>query len=163
MRLKNRLIRAAMAGVLSTSALLARQPRLAPLCDAAMRALARLTVRNKGIRPATDLADLGRQWQRGFPSAKQVPITRITDDTVYAEIHTPCPLRGSGDTAACWRMMAYDREVLAHADGQFVVLHSQAEAGRHHCEVAMRRSGVSLADLPPAHIRAPRAAGNGHA
>ena len=159
MRLKNRLIRAAVAGVLSTSALLARQPRLAPLCDAAMRSLARFTVRSKGIRPATDLPDLGRQWQKGFPSAKQVPITRVTDDTVYAEIHTPCPLRGSGDTAACWRMMAYDREVLARAGGQFVVLHSQAEAGRSHCEVAMRRSGVSLADLPPAHVRAPKAAG----
>ena len=158
MRLKNRLIRAAVAGVLRTSALLARQPRLAPLCDAAMRALARFTVRSKGIRAATDLADLGRQWQRGFPSAKQVPITRISDDTVYAEIHTPCPLRGSGDTAACWRMMAYDREVLARAGGQFVVLHSQAEAGRSHCEVAMRRSGVPLADLLPAHVRAPQAA-----
>lgn len=148
-----------MAGVLGTSAMLARPPRLAPLCDAVMRGLARLTIRSKGIRPATDLADLGRQWQRGFPSTKQVPITRVTDDTVYAEIHTPCPLRGSGDTAACWRMMAYDREVLARAGGQFVVLHSQAEAGRHHCEVAMRRSGVSLADLPPAHARAPQAVG----
>lgn len=159
MRLKNRLIRAAVARVLGTSAMLARQPRLAPLCDAAMRAMARFTVRSKGIRPATDLADLGRQWQRGFPSAKQVPVTRVTEDTVYAEIHTPCPLRGSGDAAACWRMMAYDREVLAHAGGQFVVLHSQAEAGRQHCEVAMRRNGVSLADLTPAHVRAPQGAG----
>lgn len=158
MRLGNRVIRATVAGVLSASAALARQPKLAWLCDRAMRSLARVTVRSKGIRPAQDLNDLGRQWQRAFPSAKQVPITAVTDDTVYAQIHTPCPLRGSGDTAACWRMMAYDREVLERAGGQFVVLHSQAEAGRQFCEVAMRPAGASMADLVAAHQRAPGSA-----
>lgn len=153
MDLRKRLIRDGMAAVLAGTAAVARRPALAGLSDALMRALARASVRAKRIRQAETLADLGRQWQRGFPSAKQVPITQVTADTVFAQIHTPCPLRGSGDLAACHRMMEYDREVLRHAGGQFVVLHSQAEPGRTHCEVAMRRAGAPLHDLKPAHIR----------
>src|SRR5690349_8307165 len=100
-----------------------------------MRAMAQLAIRAKGIRPVSDAAELGAQWQRAFPSAKQVPIKRIDHGTVYAEIHTPCPLRGSGDVNACHRMMEFDREVLKQAGGQFVVLRSQAEPGRTYCEV----------------------------
>ena len=80
-----------------------------------------------------------------------MPITAVTADTVYAEIHTPCPLRGSGDLHACHRMMEYDRRVLEHAGGQFVVLDSQASPGRSHCRVAMRLQGAGIDDLPPAH------------
>ena len=118
-----------------------------------MQAMARLAIRSKGIRAARDDADLGAQWQRGFPSSKQVPITRIENGTVYAQIHTPCPLRGSGDVHACYRMMEFDRAVAARAGGQFVVLRSQAEPGRTWCEVALRRAGVPVTDLTPAHER----------
>ena len=113
--------------------------------------LARFTIGSKGISKANDLDMLGKMWQRGFPSAKQVPITGMDDNTVYAEIHTPCPLRGSGDTMACYRMMAYDRKVVAKAGGEFVVLESQAQQDRNHCTVAMRFKGQSMDDLVAAH------------
>ena len=154
MSLRSRLIRGTVGASLALSAFLARRPRFNALTAALMRAMARLAVRAKGIRPARDDADLGAQWQRAFPSAKQVPIRRIDNGTVYAEIHTPCPLRGTGDVHACHRMMEFDRAVLERAGGQFIVLRSQAEPGRTWCEVAMRRAGVPVTDLVPAH--APR-------
>lgn len=49
-----------------------------------------------------------------------------------------------------------DREVLKHAGGQFVVLRSQAEAGRTSCEVAMRRAEAPTGDLVAAHRRTGR-------
>jgi hypothetical protein len=149
------LIRRAMAGMLAVSALLARRAWLQPASFVWSRGLAALTVRRKGIRPTADLAALGQAWQRGFPSAKQVPITAITADTVHARIETPCPLRGSGRTQACWRMMEYDRAVVHAAGGQFVVLQSQAEPGVTACHVALRRADASIGDLQPAHLRAP--------
>jgi hypothetical protein len=145
------LIRDGMQAVLRLSAWLARRHECASI--ALMRWLARGTVRRKRIAPAADLAALGAAWQRGFPSARQVPIRAIDARTVHAEIHTPCPLRGSGDTTACWRMMAYDREVARAAGGEFVVLRSQAEPGVSVCQVALRRAGDDLADLTPAHVR----------
>lgn len=153
MRLKNRAIKLFMSGMLGVSAALARRPVLWPLARAWSHALASLTVRSRRIRPQVDLHQLGAQWQRSFPSARQVPITGIDASTVHAEIHTPCPLRGSGDVQACYRMMEYDRAVLRAAGGEFVVLHSQAEPGRQHCEVAMRLRGAPLDDLKPAHRR----------
>lgn len=151
--LSKRLIKASVAASLAVAAFFARRPRFNAVTSALMRAMARLAIRSKGIRLARDDADLGTQWQRGFPSARQVPITRIDNGTVYAQIHTPCPLRGSGDVHACYRMMEFDRAVLERAGGQFVVLRSQAEPGRTWCEVAMRRAGVPLTDLVPAHSR----------
>lgn len=147
------LIRNAMQAMLGASAFLAR--RTDRLSRGWMRRLARAAVRSKRIVPAADLPALGAAWQRGFPSAKQVPIRSVTGTTVFAEIQTPCPLRGSGDTLACWRMMEYDREVARAAGGEFVVLRSQAEPGVHACEVALRSAGADLSDLVPAHVRAP--------
>jgi hypothetical protein len=141
--------------VLALSAALARRKGLEALSFRWSRLLAAAVIHGKGIGPSRNLADLGRSWQRGFPSARQVPIEAITADTVYARIETPCPLRGSGWTAACWRMMEYDRAVAQAAGGQFVVLQSQAEPGVMTCRVALRRIGETTDDLPPAHIRAP--------
>lgn len=154
MNLRRRLIRDGMQLVLRLSAWLARSETRAGASRRLMRTMADATARSRRIGPAQSLEQLGAAWQRGFPSARQVPITAITDDTVYAEIHTPCPLRGSGDLRACHRMMEYDRRVLEHAGGQFVVLESQASPGRSHCRVAMRRAGVGIADLSPAWLPA---------
>lgn len=121
------------------------------MSDALMHFLARSTVRSKRIGHVSALPDLGKAWQRGFPSAKQVPIESISATTVFAQIHTPCPLAGSGDLRACHRMMEYDREVLRHAGGQFVVLESQATPGVKHCRVAMRLDNMPTDDLVPAY------------
>lgn len=153
MSAKSRLIRATVGASLALSAFFARREAFNGITRALMRGMARLAIRTKGIRPASDASDLGRQWQRAFPSAKQVPIRRMEGDTVYAEIHTPCPLRGTGDVHACHRMMEFDRAVLERAGGSFVVLRSQSEPGRTYCEVAMRRAGLPTTDLIPAHRR----------
>lgn len=142
-------LRNATGAVLRVTAFVARRHEAASL--RLMRALARGTVRRKRIGPAKDLAALGLAWQRGFPSARQVPITAIDERTVHAEIRTPCPLRGTGDVTACWRMMAYDREVARAAGGEFVVLRSQAQPGVTVCQVALRQRGADLSDLRAAH------------
>ncbi|MEM9461892.1 MAG: hypothetical protein AAGF11_47475 [Myxococcota bacterium] len=115
------------------------------------RSLAVFTLAVRGGRRKNDVRAVGNEWQRMFPSGKMVPIVGIDDTTVRAEIHTKCPLRGTGDTAACYRMMEYDRRLLERIGGQLVVLRSQAEPGRTHCEVAIRVAGAPVADLIPAH------------
>lgn len=154
--LQKRVIRHGMAALLAVSAALARRPALWPVSRAWSYGLARLTIRRRKIcQTSRQISDLGTAWQQGFPSPKQVPIEAITPDTVFARIETPCPLRGSGDTAACWRMMEYDRAIAAAAGGQFVVLQSQAEPGVTQCRVALRLAGAEISDLVPAHLRAP--------
>ena len=112
---------------------------------------ARLTISSKNIKKADSLAELGKNWQMGFPSNKQVPITGQDEQTVYAEIHTKCPLRGTGDVEACYKMMSYDRQIVEKAGGQFIVLQSQAEKGITKCSVAMKFKGISLSGLQHAH------------
>lgn len=145
--MKNKLIRWSMQLVLRALAFLARRPGLEALSNAVTRRLATATVKAKGIGRAGTVAELGPLWQRSFPAKKQVPIESVSSDTVFAQIHTPCPLRGSGDVQACHRMMEFDREVLRRAGGQFVVLQSQAEPGVPYCRVAMRMEGASLEGL----------------
>ncbi|QDO97906.1 hypothetical protein FNB15_11795 [Ferrovibrio terrae] len=143
-----------MAILLAISAALARRPAFWPVSRAWSHWLARTTIRRRKIcQVSRQISDLGTAWQQGFPSPKRVPIEAVTADTVFARIETPCPLRGTGDTAACWRMMEYDRVVAAAAGGQFVVLRSQAEPGLTSCRVALRPASASTEDLVPAHTR----------
>lgn len=115
--------------VLSLLAFFVNRPRLSFVSNLLIRSLARFTVKAKAIGKANEIAELGSLWQRSFPSKKQVPIENVAGNTVIAQIHTPCPLRGSGDVHACYRMMNFDREVVRRAGGQFVVLESQATPG----------------------------------
>ena len=50
-------------------------------------------------------------------------------------------------------MMEYDRKMLEKIGGQLVVLRSQAEPGVKVCQLAIRKKGVSMEDLVPAHAR----------
>ena len=118
-----------------------------------MRGLGAMTLRIQGGRRQNATKAIGREWQRMFPSRKMVPIVQEDDTTVIANITAACPLRGTGDTAACYRMMEYDRRMLETIGGQLVVLHSQAEPGRTHCEVAIRAADASMDDLVAAHVR----------
>lgn len=154
LRLRKWFIRNSMQAVLGLLAFFARRPALNGVTHWLTQSMARMTVRTRGIGAAAGPEELGPLWQKSFPSKKQVPIERVEGRTVYAQIHTPCPLRGTGDLHACHRMMEYDREVLRRAGGQFVVLDSQATPGRTYCRVAMRMAGDGIADLPQAHERA---------
>jgi hypothetical protein len=150
-KMKKWLIKNSVQATLGLLAFFARRPALSSITRFLTQSMASATVRTKRIGVASSPEELGPLWQKSFPSKKQVPIERIEGRTVYAQIHTPCPLRGSGDVHACYRMMEFDREVLKQAGGQFVVLESQAQPGRTFCRVAMRLKGESVEDLMPAH------------
>jgi hypothetical protein len=95
----------------------------------------------------------GREWERLLGYRRYAHVTRVdaSTSTVYGEITGRCPLRGTGDLAACDRLMAYDRGLMAPLGARFVVLASQAEPGRTSCLVAMRAQELDAADLVPAH------------
>lgn len=153
--MNKRLIRASVQATLGALAFFARRPALNAVTALLTSSMARLTVWAKGISTASTVEELGSRWQQSFPAKKQVPIESVQGNTVIAQIHTPCPLRGSGDVHACYRMMQFDREVVSRAGGQFVVLESQATPGRTFCRVAMRMHGESIDDLRQAHDSVP--------
>ncbi len=124
-----------------------------PLAGPLLTGTAKLTNRLYGVRPQSTATAIGQEWERTFPSRTLVRVTGVEGDTAFGEIHVRCPLRGSGDVQACWRLMAYDRAIAAGAGAQFVVLASQAEAGRDHCRVALRAKDLPSADLVAAHER----------
>lgn len=106
----------------------------------------------------SDPRALAEEWQRLMPSRKMVPITAVEGDTAFGEIRVECPLRGTGDVEACFRLMEYDRSLMRAHGAQFVVLRSQAEAGVSVCEIAIRPQLLPAADLIPAHRRVGQAA-----
>ncbi len=103
-----------------------------------MRWMARVAMRRAGTRPASTLQELFVEWQGASPALADYRLQHISGETAYAEIHSECALRGSGDLAACHRMMAYDREVMRAVGGDLVVLKSQATPGRTFCTVAIQ-------------------------
>ena len=131
-----------------------RNPARAPLNRWLMRVFGSITMGLMRARPQERLEDIGLEWQRMFPSNKDVPITSIENDTVRAEIHIHCPHRGTGNVEGCYRMMEYDRKMLERIGGQLVVLRSQAEPGVKVCQLAIRKRGASISDLIPATARA---------
>ncbi|MGZ3238802.1 MAG: hypothetical protein ACXWJK_00140 [Burkholderiaceae bacterium] len=118
-----------------------------------MRKLARIAMRKAHAKPASNLMELHAEWERSAPAMARYKFIRIEQETVFAEIHSECALRGSGDVMACHRMMEYDREVLREIGGELVVLESQATPGRNFCKVALRKKGSSMDDFTPAHLQ----------
>ena len=114
----------------------------------------KLTFLARGRRQvAGDARSLGREWERLLGATGAAHVVAHDAETAYGEIRVRCPLRGSRDVAACHRLMAYDRGLLHALGGQLIVLESQAEAGRTHCRVAIRRAAADSSDLVPAHRR----------
>lgn len=102
-------------------------------------------VRGKPARPIEPTAEaLGREWRRLLGNPRTMPVVQVDEisGTAYGEIHVHCPLRGTGDVAACHRLMAYDRGLLAPLGARLVVLQSQAEPGHSYCRVALLREGA---------------------
>lgn len=115
------------------------------------RMLGGLTLRvKKGARKAS-IEEAAKEWQRMFPSRKMVPIVKIEDDTVFAEIRSECPYRDSGNVDGCYRMMEYDRKMMESIGADFVVLKSQATEGVNHCQIAITNNLENRADLIPAN------------
>lgn len=95
---------------------------------------------------------LGREWERLLGAGPYARVTSVDTETgtAYGEITGKCPLRGTGDVAACHRLMAYDRGLMDPYGTRFVVLESQAEVGRVKCRVAIRPRELESGDLVPA-------------
>ncbi len=140
-------IRWGMRAFLFANALMARRPFVGRLIPLFMTGLAARTVRRKDSATCADPQTLGLAWQGAFVSRKHVPIVAVDSLSAYGQILTPCPLRGTGDLQACWRMMAFDREVARRAGGHFFVLASQTESGRTFCEVAISTRSDSHVDV----------------
>lgn len=116
----------------------------------------RLTRAIRGARQVARSPEaLGREWERLLGNRRYARVTRIdpASQTAYGEITGLCPLRGTGDVAACHRLMAYDRGLMAPHAARFVVLASQAEIGRTSCEIAIRPRDLAAGDLVPIHTR----------
>ena len=115
------------------------------------RLLAQLIWRkNRGQAQHGTLA-IAEEWRRLFGLPQFWRIERVENDTAYCEIRFPCALEGSGDVAACQRLMEYDRALLKKIGGQLVVLQSRADPQvRGACQVAIRRIDDLRADLIPA-------------
>ena len=50
-------------------------------------------------------------------------------------------------------MMNYDRTLMEKVGGQLIVLETQANSGKDHCKLAIRKAGEDISDLVPAHER----------
>ena len=149
-----RIPRTLFLSLVPISVWLSSRPRLAAVTRWVMRAFGTTTMLLTRARPRTEIDAIGREWQRMFPAADDVPITRVENETVYAEIHIRCPHRGTGNVDGCYRMMEYDRKMLERIGGQLVILRSQAEPGVERCQLAIRKAGAPTADLVHAHLRA---------
>lgn len=109
-----------------------------------MRLLGGVTLFVKKAGKKNTVAEAAEEWQRMFPSKKMVPITYIDEETVYAEIHSECPYRGSGNVEGCHRMMEYDRKMMEKIGSTFIVIRSQAEPDVTHCQVAISKATKNL-------------------
>ena len=109
-----------------------------------MRGLGGLTLTVKKASYKSTVVEAAEEWQRMFPSKKMVPITSINEEIVYAEIHSECPYRGSGNVEGCHRMMEYDRKMMEKIGSTFIVVRSQAEPGVTHCQVVISKGAKNL-------------------
>lgn len=116
--------------------------------------LARLNVLLNRPKKFQELANLGQAWLEMMPpdGQKFFKVYPPKGETVEAEIHLHCPLRGTGDAHACYKLMNYDRQLMDAVGGQLVVLESQSNSGNPYCKLAIRRKGESIEDLQPAHL-----------
>ncbi|MFC1849653.1 hypothetical protein ACFL27_05530 [candidate division CSSED10-310 bacterium] len=118
-----------------------------------LRFLGEITLFIKKGKKKESIAASATEWQKMFPSQKMVPIVKMEEDTVFAEIRTTCPYRGSGNVEGCYRMMEYDRKMMETIGGDFVVLRSQAEPGVESCLIAMTIDIKNRPDLIAAHLK----------
>ncbi|MEL6592458.1 MAG: hypothetical protein AAFQ68_20335 [Bacteroidota bacterium] len=119
----------------------------------ALQQMAKLNLSLNRPKQGKTPSELAQIWQELMPAngKEYFPIEQVDEETAYTEIHLHCPLRGSGDTEACYRMMQYDRSLMQATGGELIVLESQANSGKSYCRLAIRPKGADTSDLRPAH------------
>lgn len=136
-------------------AFLSRRKAFHRLTQWATQQSAQLNLYLNQPKSSDNIEDLAQTWQQLMPPDGQhfFKIAEITPDTAYIEIHLHCPLRGSGDVNACYKLMNYDRQLMDKTGGQLIVLESQSNSGKPYCRLAIRKKGDDVADLTPAHLK----------
>ncbi|MEM9052967.1 MAG: hypothetical protein AAGC47_13015 [Bacteroidota bacterium] len=117
--------------------------------------LAKVNLSLNRPKKTNDLHELAESWKKVMPPDGQeyFKISRVTDDTAYAEIHLHCPLRGTGKVDTCHAFMNYDRALMKNIGGSLTVLESQSNSGKPYCKLAIRKLEDSTDDLIPAHMK----------
>ncbi len=116
-----------------------------------MRLNARFVLLIRKAEYKSEISEIGNEWRRMFPYQNMQEVLSVTGNTFYAKTRTWCPLRGTGDVRACYKVMEFDRTMVQKIGGQFIVLSSQAQPGETTCRIAIRKPGESVDDLIPAH------------
>jgi len=104
---------------------------------------------------SNSIKELAEIWQNLMPpDGKELfQIKSIDKNTAITEIHIHCPLRETGYVNSCFKLMNYDRILMKKVGGQLIVLESQANSGKNYCKLAIRKKGVDISDLKPAHLK----------
>lgn len=139
-------------GVLKLVGPIARKPALAVVTKMLMLGLAKLTIASKKAKKRESTQDLTEEWLRMFPR-ETCSIEKVEDETGYGLVHAKCPLVGTGDVAACYKMMEYDRALMRKIGGELTVIESRANPNvKGACRVAIRKLNDRRDDLIPAHL-----------
>ncbi|MCB1147576.1 MAG: hypothetical protein KDK38_12320, partial [Leptospiraceae bacterium] len=138
-------------GTLWSTGPLSQLPALQDFVKGYMRSLANSVIWAKGKSIVETSDQMAKEWQRLMPDAEHFPVTDSDERTGYAEIHLHCPLRGTGNAAACWRLMEFDRAIVESFGAQLIVVESQSTSGKDFCRVAIRKQGEDVSDLAAAY------------
>lgn len=147
---------AVFSSMLCVLAFLGRRPFWGGVTNWLTSLLARTNVFLNRPKKTSDVAELAHTWKALMPPDGQeyFEVSRIEGETAYTKIHLECPLRGSNDAHACYKLMNYDRQLMDQVGGQLIVLESQSNSGKPYCRLAIRKKGADVDDLVPAHIKA---------
>ena len=118
---------------------------------------ANLNIKLNKPQPATNVEALAHAWQQMMPSDAQDKFTiegiNQATDTAWVKIHIQCPLRGTGNAEACYKLMNYDRTLMKKVGGELIVKESQSNSGEDHCILAIRKRGANTSNITPAHLK----------
>ena len=136
-------------------AFFSKRPYFDTLTKWATSQVAKLNILLNRPAKANSPEALAQAWQDLMPpdGKEYFKIVEISADTAYTEIHLHCPLRGTGDVNACYKLMNYDRKLAEQIGGQLIVLESQSNSGKSYCKLAIRQADAEVDDLIPAHLR----------
>jgi len=139
-------------GILKFVGPIARKPSLAIITKTLMVSLAKLTIVSRKANKKESIQALTKEWLRMFPR-ETCSIEKVEDETGYGLVHANCPLVGTGDVAACYKMMEYDRALMRKIGGKLTVIESRANPNvKGACKIAIRKLDDKRNDLIPAHL-----------
>lgn len=131
---------------------IARKPSLAIITKTVMVGLAKLTIASRKAKRKESTQDLTKEWLRMFPR-ETCSIEKVEDETGYGLVHANCPLVGTGDVSACYKMMEYDRALMRKIGGELTVIESRANPNvKGACKIAIRKLDDKRNNLIPAHL-----------